>query len=332
MLPTVWRIPMVFYFCMRIVTASPIAEIEVTSIELGRRSLDETVDQTFAVRNAGDEDLAIKVEKTSCGCLSYITGAMVIPPGESADVELRVRPEKGRNLGPNTYHATLSTNDPDRPQIELSFSVDFGASIEVSPSVLDFGTVTRGDAPAKTLAITLFDGSISGALTLDSSAGYISVMEIANEARGTVRESTWKVELRTEHADAGESHEEIVIRSDSPDRPAVRVPVRAEIRGPLSAAPERIIIPAAAPGEEIEAHVKLTASDVHQIGPIFARCADPRVGVELTPSGLTTWDLKVRFRAPEFAEYIKTSILLDDVKNTTLLTVPFRALVRAAAR
>lgn len=332
MLHILWRVPIVFCVCTRIVAAGPIAEIEVTSIDLGCRSLDETVDQTFAVRNAGDQDLAITIEKTSCGCLSYLTGATVIPPGESVSVALRVRPEKGRNLGPNSYHATLSTNDPDRPKIDLSFTVNFGASIEVSPAVLDFGTVMRGDAPAKTLDITIFDESVGGAIVLDCSADYIRAKENANGARGTVRNSTWAVQLRTEHANVGAFRGEIVIRSDSPDRPAVRVPLRAEILGPLTAVPERIIVPALAPGETFEAHVKLTASNGHPIGPISTRCADARVRVELIPLGPAAWDLVIQFRAPETKEYVKTNVLLIDTASQTLLTVPFRALVRATSK
>jgi hypothetical protein len=332
MLPTLLRNAIVFYFLARIVAAGPIAEIDITAIELGRRPLDETVDQTFAVRNAGDQDLAIRVQKTSCGCLSFLTGATVIPPGEIANVALRVRPDKGRNLGPNSYHATLSTNDPDRPQIEVSFSVDFGASIEVSPSVLDFGTVTRGKAPTKTLTMTLFDETNGGALTLDCSAEHICAKEIANEVRGTSRETKWSVELRAEHASVGTLRDEIVIRSGLPGRPVTRVRVKAEIRGPLTAVPERIMVSEVAPAETIEAQVKVSSSGGQPLGPVSASCADTRVAVELTPSGSDTWDLTVRFRAPKSPEYIKTSILIKDNTNTALLSVPFRALVRATAK
>lgn len=72
---------------------------------------------SFAFTNTGDAPLIIHQLQSSCGCLVPYWDREPVAPGASGNVRLLY---DTRRVGPFRKSATLTTNDPERPQIVLS--------------------------------------------------------------------------------------------------------------------------------------------------------------------------------------------------------------------
>jgi hypothetical protein len=72
---------------------------------------------SFTFTNTGDAPLIIHQFQSSCGCLVPYWDREPVAPGASGNVRLLY---DTRRVGPFRKSATLTTNDPLRPQIVLS--------------------------------------------------------------------------------------------------------------------------------------------------------------------------------------------------------------------
>ena len=72
---------------------------------------------SFTFTNTGDAPLIIHQFQSSCGCLVPYWDREPVAPGASGNVRLLC---DTRRVGPFRKSATLTTNDPLRPQIVLS--------------------------------------------------------------------------------------------------------------------------------------------------------------------------------------------------------------------
>jgi hypothetical protein len=72
---------------------------------------------SFTFTNTGDAPLIIHQFQSSCGCLVPYWDREPVAPGASGNVRLLY---ETRRVGPFRKSATLTTNDPLRPQIVLS--------------------------------------------------------------------------------------------------------------------------------------------------------------------------------------------------------------------
>lgn len=72
---------------------------------------------SFSFTNTGDAPLIIANFQSSCGCLAPYWDREPVAPGASGNVRLLY---DTRRVGPFRKTATLTTNDPERPQIVLS--------------------------------------------------------------------------------------------------------------------------------------------------------------------------------------------------------------------
>jgi hypothetical protein len=115
----------------------PIAEANLTSVDLGEINLKDIKQQDFTLTNTGTKPLQIIKVTTSCGCTSgqiiyngqtskeysmhspsdFVTE---IAPGGSATVRLTYRPATMPVYGPVERAVYVSTNDPANPNLVFS--------------------------------------------------------------------------------------------------------------------------------------------------------------------------------------------------------------------
>lgn len=109
---------------------SPRAYVPFSSYDFGDIYKGELISQLFVIRNEGDADLRIEGLSSGCGC-SVIDSDRVIPPGSEGKAELEVNTSS--QSGQINKIATLSTNDPERPNIVLSLSANILTSGDGGP-------------------------------------------------------------------------------------------------------------------------------------------------------------------------------------------------------
>lgn len=132
------------------------------SLDLGEQMIGANCLAFFIVANRGESDLTVGKFKPSCSCsrVEPVTatgpnpkGQFVVRPGESAkfSVAIRVQGNAGHDM---MSTIDFQTNDPKNaePQITLSIPKLIGGIIVV-PSAVVFGTLSRGNKPAKIIDV-----------------------------------------------------------------------------------------------------------------------------------------------------------------------------------
>ncbi|TWT39163.1 DUF1573 domain-containing protein [Blastopirellula retiformator] len=131
--------------------------------EFGKMNVDATERHTFQIRNDGDVPLQLEEAGTTCKCTLSTLAKKMIPPGETVEVELEWHPIAYANEFTQT--ATLRTNDPRQPELELKIHGAVVRAIYMEPNEVNFGHVTAGDelsAAVKVVSVVSDDFKVTG--------------------------------------------------------------------------------------------------------------------------------------------------------------------------
>jgi uncharacterized cupredoxin-like copper-binding protein len=120
--------------------------------DFGNINEGEIVKHTYVISNNGGDLLKILEVKASCGCTAANPDKKELKPGESTNLDVSFN-SKGRK-GPQNKTVTVTTNDPEKPSISLSFKCNVvvnetlqnkaGAVIFLPETQHDFGKVPEG--------------------------------------------------------------------------------------------------------------------------------------------------------------------------------------------
>jgi hypothetical protein len=108
----------------------PIIEVPETSKDGGVFEEGTVVPFQFEVTNGGQADLEIAQVKPSCGCTDA-KWDRVIKPGARGTIKAEMHTDYFRNSV--TKHMTIFSNDPTRPQIELTITARVLPRVKISP-------------------------------------------------------------------------------------------------------------------------------------------------------------------------------------------------------
>jgi hypothetical protein len=126
-----------------------------TAIDMGQMKPGQPLNVQFEFENVGKNLLIIKDIRTSCACTVARFEKKEYKPGEKGVIPIRFD-TRGR-MGKHTQYATLSTNDPNNPYVQLKLTVilvrtDF-PKITISPNRLDFEEVVMTQTYEQTVTI-----------------------------------------------------------------------------------------------------------------------------------------------------------------------------------
>jgi len=116
--------------------SAPALTVDRTHHAFGELHPIQAVRTTFQVGNSGDGVLEIRSVHASCGCTTGRVDRPYLRPGETTTVELVFDPrtQKGRSEGV----LVLTTNDPKRPRVELSFEAEVVQPVAASEEAIFF--------------------------------------------------------------------------------------------------------------------------------------------------------------------------------------------------
>jgi hypothetical protein len=122
----------------------PRIEVVEPHFDFGRMERGREKSHEFTIRNAGTAPLKLKVGQTSCKCtLGEVTGD-AIAPGQTTTVRLEWSAKS--DSGPFRQTATLHTNDPRRPEVELTIEGQIVDASGVQPPDLMFDKLAVGES------------------------------------------------------------------------------------------------------------------------------------------------------------------------------------------
>jgi uncharacterized cupredoxin-like copper-binding protein len=131
----------------------PKISIQQVHHDFGTINQGDVVTHTFVISNNGGDILKILDVKASCGCTAASPEKKELKPGESTNIVVSFN-SKGRK-GPQTKTVTVTTNDPEKPSVALTFTGNvvvpdvkdekLGAKIFFPETQHDFGKVKEGE-------------------------------------------------------------------------------------------------------------------------------------------------------------------------------------------
>jgi len=112
----------------------------------------DVVTHSFVISNTGGDLLKISSVKASCGCTAANPDKNELKPGESTNIVVTFNSKERK--GPQTKNVTVTTNDPEKPQVTLHIKCNVlvkeinqnknGAKIFFPETQHDFGKVQEG--------------------------------------------------------------------------------------------------------------------------------------------------------------------------------------------
>ncbi len=327
------------------------------STDLGTVEQNELKSMKFQFKNTGKAPVTIREVKRSCGCTQakvVIEGSdksfepaehdqntwCVIPPGAKAEIDAEFDP-KGK-LGSHSKTITVVSDDAERANIVLTFTVNVEATVMMEPTVLNFGTVERGGT--KTLKLTVVGRTPEFAAT-DAT---VTLSELFDIKKGDTREvDRGGKKLRATEFDitfkangkSGRASDQLNVRTNDAREPMKSIPVVFNIQGLLAMEPSQLSLSTSKPGEPMNGelvlkHRKEQAFKVTKVeaAPVAAGAPMPEFKLEFEPvdaANPTKWRVKATTTAPVDRPSINVWLnVTTDVPGEELVRVRCYGVVR----
>jgi hypothetical protein len=257
---------------------------------------------TFELFNNSSGTVTISKVEAGCGCLRQALGAMTLRPGEKTKLVLEVNTLTQPD-GPNRWQVmvTYKTEAPGAAaqpgELLLHITATLSREVSVNPPQVAFSTA--GEA-SQVLVVTDKRAKPLTVLKAATSAAHLTadVAPAANAALGQPRQQAVTLKLAA-GAPAGHRDEVVVLYTDDPACPELRVPVRVLKReaGAVTATPEAVNLRFADKQTEGSALVLLRAPGGKPVSIAGAESDFPGVQVKhSTGSGAVA---TVRITVPE---------------------------------
>jgi hypothetical protein len=209
-------------------------------------------EKSWVVKNVGEGDLEILKGATSCRCtvanFKNNESKIVLKPGESTELKITWHAKPDDN-GPFAQEASIETNDPEQPKMSFRITGNVQPAISMQPPVpdFDFSTTPNDVKTPSRLALSSADKpdfKITSVTTTNPEAIETAVHPLSDAEKKQLKyENGYRVDINLLPSKAlGAFNEEVIINTDHPMRPSIRVVVRGNRVGPIALAPSSIRI------------------------------------------------------------------------------------------
>ena len=207
--------------------------------DFGERNNTEFVEHDYPIRNAGTLSLEIRSVRASCGCTAVKPSQEVIPPGGEASIRARLD-LRGRN-GLQQKTITVTSNDPDTPNLTLQLKGTAVQALRAQPGALFFGRVGPGGVRNRTFEIISARGPIQIVeARTDNPSLLLTALELEAGADGTTR----RFDLALDPAlPEGNVAGTVFIKTDMADQAELAIPVAAYVATTAEAPPAPVPAP-----------------------------------------------------------------------------------------
>jgi hypothetical protein len=194
------------------------------------------VKHDFLLVNRLAEPITILGLRPSCGCTSGRASARAVAPGETAVIEAEM--DTRNFVGPKStfLFVTLITAGGREGEARLGVSSHILSDVVLNPGSIEFGTVTRGQAPTQLLTIDRLNGVDWRFVRMVSASRAIDAQLVETKRNDAAVSYSLSVSLKPD-CPAGPLRDEIRLMSNDPETPSIPIMVSAWVRGVLTAAP-----------------------------------------------------------------------------------------------
>jgi hypothetical protein len=220
--------------------------------QFGKMSQHAQGKHTWTIKNVGEADLELWMEgKPTCSCtIAKLENGQkaVVPPGGSTAIELEWN-TKDFERDNYSQGATFGTNDASRPTFHLTVAGKVAPAVVVYPApTIPFQTISNEDSHQARIAVFSPDRPKLKLTKLASSKPGLIVADFTpmtpEEAKQLKAEAGYRVNVVIKPGmPQGAFTEELVIQTDHPHRPEVKMSLTGNMLGPISVVPEGLRLP-----------------------------------------------------------------------------------------
>ena len=216
----------------RLVVAEPIHDA-------GDVSKGEQVKVDFVIENQGEAELEITAVQPACGCTVASFDKKIAPGGKG---KIHAELDTSDFQGPLAKTITVASNDPINPRLTLTIKVKVEPHIAVHPGYARYIYVQTLDPG--TVSQTLWSLDEQDFKVLDVQSPYPFVKATYHEATEAERrpEATgrqWRIDMTIQpDAEVGPLREFLVVKTNHPKQPEVRIPISGFVRPLLHVTPQ----------------------------------------------------------------------------------------------
>jgi hypothetical protein len=206
---------------------------------------------TWNVTNKGEGDLELWLEgKTSCSCtIASLANDKkeLVKPGKSQKIDLEWNTKTFEN--DYTQTATIGTNDLTRPTFTLMVRGKvFPPVVVVPPQMITFATISNEESHKTRVAIFSPDRPELKVTSVTTSrpAWIGTTVEplTADDCKQLQAKAGYKIDVEIKPGmPLGQFHDELVVNTDHPQRPEVKVSISGNVSGPITVVPTRLSMP-----------------------------------------------------------------------------------------
>jgi len=194
--------------------------LEPPQLSLGTAIAGQTLDGRFTLRNVGAGRLVIDSIEGDCACLATLRSRPVVPPNGEVSIDFQLNTSDLR--GKSRRRIRVYSNDRTRPVATAEIDVSVQRQFDVAPGLLDFGVVPFGTAVARSFAVNVSSPQLRLTGVRSTSPAVTAVVVTDGVPRNSASNL---VQVTTAAAEPGSFFGVVVVSTNSPLNPELRVPV-----------------------------------------------------------------------------------------------------------
>ncbi|MFO1492623.1 MAG: DUF1573 domain-containing protein [Kiritimatiellia bacterium] len=290
--------------------------------DFGRAGEGEALEKRFLIGNAGDADLVISRIVPSCtSCTVINVSTNRVPPGGSLSVPVRLT--LGGFNGMIAKKVTIESNDPVNPRFELALKGEVVSDIILRPAVVVFGQLAEGVPAEQEVSVAAGEGHALTVTGVECTQGIFKPELVVEEAG-----KNYKVRLRFDGSFfpedrmlvRGRMADMLVIRTESPGRPVLKVGIQGLLTPSLRVFPAEMKFPAHSPATTATIMIRGAPGKTFRV----LKAEWPQAGVDAEITGPTPLGYRVVFRGVTLDDAVngKQVVITTDLKDYEHLKVP----------
>lgn len=288
--------------------------------DFGKVEQGEHVNHLFRFTNQGGHDLRIESVKTSCGCTAAVITSEVIAPGQEGTISATF--DTTKFFGEKVKEITVHTNDPAQPVTTLTMQGEILVEVAVDPAQIYLSKVRRG-AGATQVVELLYDANKDIAITDVTSESPLVSVHTEELTKNGKKGKKLLVTLRKD-APLGRVSTEITVKTTSPKRPSLSIPVFGQIEGDLVIIPSQVSFGVVRKGDKKEVDLSIKSRSQNPVHLVRTQSSVASVNAEVAAvKDGEEYKLTLRVNPEGPAGQIKGEIqVFTDHPTEKVLTIP----------
>ncbi len=301
----------------------PRLKVDTSHRDLGSVYPGDKVELQYPLENVGGGELIISDLHTSCGCAPATIDTNPIPPGGRATISVSF--QTPMTAGIVGYGLGFQTNDPNLPQVRLTFQVLARRAIEACPPNVFAGAVPRGNSVSHDLELCSTDGMAFDVKAHWSSVNWIRLERLAGS---TSLRYVYRVTIDGTES-LGTFSESVEFLTSCTKQEKVVVPVLGEMVSGHRSIPANLLLKSTPVGAVVDAKVVIKPQDSgYGIRSVEVQHDEWQVASwKLERDKENTFVLHLQVRVPAMPGYKRTVLVLRPSGTSAPHEIPLSCLV-----